>query len=247
MLRVRLGTIGRTLPGDDNAAFLQARIIEVSDPKSSLGKLITRASNTQNKIDARNFVALDPEQERIRTELLIEKIVYEYREGEPLESTVDGFEFIEAVTTLACASEEMSYVALSKGYVGGLYADITTTPYKALFNPSTSSRRLWSLVQLSRRIDKTIKAKADQSSPTQRGLVVHGNRFTLHCIFRRIGKVKDLAASDEIADAVVDDSVADVLSEVGKIIDKDYADAYLAPLFKNVKKCSDIRAKYENL
>ncbi|MBN8988241.1 MAG: hypothetical protein J0H42_08345 [Rhizobiales bacterium] len=153
----------------------------------------------------------------------------------------------EAVTTLACASEEMSYVALSKGHVGGLYADITITPYKALFNPSTSSRSLWSLVQLARRIDKTIKAKVDQSSPTQRGLVVHGNRFTLHCIFRRIGKTDDLKVSDEIADAVVDDAVAHVLSEVGKIIDSDYEDAYLAPLFKNVKKCSDIRLKYEML
>jgi hypothetical protein len=242
-----VGTIGRTLVGDDSAAFLQARIIEVSDPESLLGKQITRASNTQNKIDARNFVALDPEQERIRTELLIEKVGYEYREGEPLESTVDGFEFIEAVTTLACASEEMSYVALSKGYVGGLYADITTTPYKALFNPSTKSRRLWSLVQLARRIDKTIKAKADQSSPTQRGLVVHGNRFTLHCIFRRIGKSEDLNASDGIADPAVDSAVAHVLSEVEQIIDKDYADAYLAPLFKNVKKCADIRLKYEKL
>src|SRR4030081_2511787 len=91
----------------------------VSDPESLLGKKITKASNTQNKIDARNFVALDPEQERIRTELLIEKVAYEYREGEPLESTVDGFDFLEAVTTLACASDEMSFVALSKGYVGG--------------------------------------------------------------------------------------------------------------------------------
>jgi AIPR protein len=148
-----VGTIGRTLENGESSAFLQARIIVVSDPDSLLGKRITRASNTQNKIDARNFVALDLEQERIRTELLIDKINYEYREGEPLESTVDGFEFIEAATTLACASDEMSYVALAKGYVGGLYADITSTPYKALFNPSTSSKRLWSLVQLARRID----------------------------------------------------------------------------------------------
>jgi AIPR protein len=239
-----VGTIGRTLAGENNSSFLQARIIEVSDPESSLGKQITRASNTQNKIDARNFVALDPEQERVRTELLIEKVVYEYREGEPLESTVDGFEFIEAVTTLACASEEMSFVALSKGYVGGLYADITTTPYKALFNPSTSSRTLWSLVQLSRRIDKAVKMKAD-ASPTQRGIVVHGNRFLMHCAFRRIGTANDLAASDAIKDAVVEDAVASVLSGVGKIVDDDYADAYLAPLFKNVKKCTDIRSKFE--
>jgi hypothetical protein len=216
----------------------------VNDPDSLLGKKITKASNTQNKIDARNFVALDPEQERIRTELLIEKVAYEYREGEPLESTVDGFDFLDAVTTLACASDEMSFVALSKGYVGGLYVDITTTPYKALFNPSKSSRRLWSLVQLSRRFDKIIKMKAG-GSPTQRGIVVHGNRFVSHFIFRQIGKTSDLVASDKIKDKVVEDAVLRVLSSVEKIIDKDYADAYLAPLFKNVKKCTDIRSKLE--
>jgi len=238
-----VGTIGRTLTGD-SSSFLQARIIEVSDPESSLGKQITKASNTQNKIDARNFVALDPEQDRIRTELLIEKVAYEYREGEPLESTVDGFDFLEAVTTLACSSDEMSFVATSKGYIGGLYVDITATPYKALFNPSTSSRRLWSLVQLSRRIDKMVKSKAD-GSPTQRGIVVHGNRFISHCILRQIGKTADLTASDAINDKTIEDAVTRVLSGVGKIIDKDYADAYLAPLFKNVKKCTDIRTKLE--
>ncbi|WP_426440173.1 AIPR family protein [Bradyrhizobium genosp. P] len=224
---------------------MQARIIEVNDPDSSLGKQITKASNTQNKIDARNFVALDPEQDRIRTELLIEKVAYEYREGEPLESNVDGFDFLEAVTVLACASNEISFVALSKGYVGGLYVDITTAPYRALFNPSTSSRRLWSLIQLSRRIDKIVKTKSD-GSPTQRGVVVHGNRFIVHCIFRQIGSLSDLAASDLIKDAEIDSAVSKVLSGVGKIIDKDYADAYLAPLFKNVKKCTDIRTKLEN-
>jgi hypothetical protein len=240
-----VGTIGRTLGGEESPSFLQARIIVVDDPDSSLGKRITRASNTQNKIDARNFVALDPEQERIRTELLIEKVNYEYREGEPLESTVDGFEFIEAVTTLACAGDEVSYVALSKGYVGGLYADITTSPYKALFNPTTSSKRMWSLVQLTRRIDKTIKSLSDQSSPTQRGIVVHGNRFVMHCILRRISKGADLLKGDEIEDAVIEDAVKNVLLGVGKVIESTYADAYLAPLFKNVKKCTDIRARYE--
>jgi hypothetical protein len=97
---------------------------------------------------------------------------------------------------------------------------------------------------LSRRIDKTIRTNAD-ASPTQRGIVVHGNRFISHCIFRRIGKSSDLDASDIIKDEVVEDAVMRVLSGVSKIIDKDYADAYLAPLFKNVKKCTDIRFKLE--
>lgn len=34
---------------------------------------------------------------------------------------------------------------------------------------------------------------------------------------------------------------------VGKVIESNYPDAYLAPLFKNVKKCSDIRKKYEGV
>jgi AIPR protein len=41
-----VGTIGRTFDIDQSSAFLQARIIEVDDPDSSLGKQITRASNT---------------------------------------------------------------------------------------------------------------------------------------------------------------------------------------------------------
>jgi len=240
-----VGTIGRSLAGDKSDAFLPARIIVVDDPESSLGKQITRASNTQNKIDARNFVALDSEQERIRTELLIEKVNYEYREGEPLESTVDGFEFIEATTTLACASNEMSYVALSKGYVGGLYADITAPPYKALFNPSTSSRRLWNLVQLSRRIDKAIKSLSDQSSLTERGIVVHGNRFIMHCILRNIAESKDISKNDEIEDLMIEKAVKHALSGVREVVESTYNDAYLAPLFKNVKKCADIRSRYE--
>ncbi len=241
-----VGTIGRTLIDDSSGSFLQARLIVVDDPESSLGKRITRASNTQNKIDARNFVALDSEQERIRTELLIEKVSYEYREGEPLESTADGFEFIEAVKTLACAGGDMSYVALAKGYVGGLYADITAAPYKALFNSSTSSRYLWSVVKLARRVDKAIRTAPDQS-PTARGIIVHGNRFVMHCILRRLSLNGDLAHGDAISNEAVDEAVNHVLIGVGNVVKENYADAYLAPLFKNVGKCSDIRAKYEGV
>jgi hypothetical protein len=140
----------------------------------------------------------------------------------------------------------MSHVALSKGYVGGLYADITAAPYRSLFNPATSSKRVWSLVQLARRIDKTVKTLVDQTSPIQRGIVVHGNRFTMHCIMRRIGKANDLSQSEEIGDKEIENATTHVLSSVNKIIEKSYSDAYLAPLFKNIRKCSDIRSKCES-
>jgi hypothetical protein len=139
----------------------------------------------------------------------------------------------------------MSYVALAKGYVGGLYADITAAPYKALFNAATSSRRLWSLVQLERRIDKAVKTLSDQASPTERGIVVHGNRFIMHCVIRRVSSSGDISNSAEISDSIIEDAVKHVLAGVRAVIESTYRDAYLAPLFKNVKKCSDIRRRYE--
>jgi hypothetical protein len=237
------GTIGRELINKDSPAFLQARVIVVEDPNSALWQQITRASNTQNRIDSRNFVALDPEQERIRTELLMERVNYEYREGEPLDSSVDSFEFIEAITTLACATNEISYVALAKGYIGGLYAETSATPYKALFNPSTSSKRLWSLVLLSRRVDRALKAAHDPTSNKQRGIIVHGNRFLTHSMFKQLGKTHSLDESTAIHDDEITKAATLVMSIVTPVVVKYYDDAYPAPLFKNVKKCSDILVK----
>lgn len=236
-----VGTIGRSGSSEESTAVVQVRVIKVADADSTLGRSITRASNTQNRIDARNFVALDPEQERIRTELLLNKVNYEFREGEPLESLVDGFDFIEAITVLACSSDEISYVAMAKGYVGGLYANIETTPYKALFNGSTSSGRMWSLVKLARRIDKELKAAYDQTSNIERGIVVHGNRFTLHCVISRLTSTGKIESSDAISDKTVRSVAKGALKDIREIIEVEYPEAYLARLFKNVGKCTHIR------
>jgi hypothetical protein len=238
-----VGTIGKELQDEKSTAFLHARIIELDDPSSPLGQLITRASNTQNKIDARNFVALDPEQERIRVELLVSDVSYEYREGEPLDSSTDGFDFIEAIVALACSGTEVSHVATAKGYVGGLYADITAPPYRALFNSGTSSAKLWSVVKLGRRIDQAVKAIYNRTSTVQKGIVVHGNRFLSHAIFAELSKTHDLSKSDQILDPDVYKASCDMLSRLEAILKVDYRDSYLAPLFKNVGKCTSIKAK----
>ena len=46
-------------------------------------------------------------------------------------------------------------------------------------------------------------------------------------------------------DSDINDATKHVLVGVLKVIETTYSDAYLAPLFKNVKKCADIRSKYE--
>jgi hypothetical protein len=64
-------------------ARVNVRFIAVgSDASDTLGNAITKATNTQNRINRQDFVSLDPEQQRLRTELSIEGIVYNYKSGE---------------------------------------------------------------------------------------------------------------------------------------------------------------------
>ena len=241
-----VGTIGRSNLPPDSTAVVQARIILVEEIDDVTGRTITRASNTQNRIDARNFVALDPVQDRIRSELLLDGVSYEFREGEPTEGGTSSFDFIDAIVTLACASAEISYVALAKGYIGGLYSDITTAPYKALFNTGTESKKLWVLVQLSRRIDTSIKKQFDDPSATERGIMVHGNRFTLHCALRGLSKLRAIDPGAQFTDDEIDQVAKSTVHLTRDAIDAHYEGAYLAPLFKNVSKCTDLRQKIED-
>jgi AIPR protein len=106
---------------------------ETADP---LGNAITKATNTQNRINRQDFVALDPEQQRLRTELSIEGVIYNYKSGEgtirdPKTSDID-----EATVALACASPELGHSTQAKREIGKLWEDTAKAPYKALFNPS---------------------------------------------------------------------------------------------------------------
>ena len=174
---------------------------------------------------------------------MVDGVSYEYREGEPLDSSTDSFDFIEAIIALACSGNDISLVATAKGYVGGLYSDISTAPYKSLFNSSTNSSRLWSIVQLGRRIEAAVRAKYDKSSTTQKGLVVHGNRFLAHAIFSELAKKHELARSQDIPEDHIKKVASSLLKKIESVLTSEYPDSYLAPLFKNVSKCVNIKSK----
>jgi hypothetical protein len=67
----------------------------------------------------------------------------------------------------------------------------------------------------------------------------------MHCILRRIEAGNDLSKNDEIDESEIELAVKHVFAGVREVIDSTYPDAYLAPLSKNVKKCTAIRSKYE--
>ena len=134
---------------------------------------------------------------------------------------------------------------MAKGYVGGLYADLSAPPYKALFNAGTSSKRLWSLVCLSRRVDAALRQHHSPDQVVERGMVVHGNRLLLHLTLRRLKASYDISVSDMISEMAINEAAKLTIDKVRLVLENEYKDAYLAPLFKNVGKCANIRTRVE--
>jgi AIPR protein len=86
---------------------VQIRFIAVGNgQQASLGDEITKATNTQNRINPKDFVSLDPEQSRLRTEMMIEGIFYNYKSGDGTIRDQRTTDIEEATVALACAKPQ---------------------------------------------------------------------------------------------------------------------------------------------
>ncbi len=244
-----VGCIGETAGTNPDAlgnARVGVRLISLARCPEGFGTNITRAANTQNRIERRDFAALDPEQERLRKELQLELgKTYFYKSGDTPGSPADGCTIEEATVALACASEDISLAVQAKREVGKLWEDIARPPYKLLFNGSLTALRMWRLVEILRIVDTTLKQEQDAKSGRQRMVAVHGNRFVLHHVCRLIGV--DSFDSSQIdfdeAKAKSQTMTPSVLDVLFTHVEKEFPGAYTNSLFKNATKCKTLSEK----
>lgn len=237
-----VGTItekNKTNPGNVEKIRIWVRIFEVEDDNEQESKKITRTNNTQNRIDSRDFVSLDPQQTRIKNELAIENINYVFRSGEFLEKDEIGFDLNEAVVTKACLQDEVSYSVQAKREISKLWNDIDKTPYKLLFNGSTNAIELSKEVFILQRIEKLISQKKKETSGRDKLFVTHGNRFILHLVFTKL-KQEDILHT-EITDDKISATFKEAHDELYAEVEELYSESNLGSLFKNNSKCKLIK------
>jgi len=219
------------------------RIILLKGAPQGFGNEVTKTNNFQNRIDQRDFVAQDPEQSRLRQEMAVEGIDYQYVRSEDVSPTSNSCELIELTTALACASGDSNLVVQVKAGIGRIYADLDKAPYKALFNSSTSGARAFNAILVHRTIDNWIEKKKKtivKKSGTVWGVLVHGNRILAACVFSKFNGSK-LVQSIEAFSSSFKPNDAEALCEAAyskmvAAIEKHYADKILASLFKNQSK-----------
>lgn len=216
------------------------RVILLKDAPQGFGSEVTRTNNLQNRVEPRDFVAQDPEQKRLRQEMAIEGIDYQFVRSDDTTPTATACELVEVTTALACATGESSHAVQIKTGIGRFFGDLKKSPYKTLFNPMTSGAKAFNSTVLLREIERWIDGKkpniSRKSGPLW-GVLVHGNRVLAASVFKQIGIEKLSQPISDFNKNIVSLNVAIICDDVYKkmvdAIDTHYSGKFLAVLFKN--------------
>lgn len=236
-----VGTIVGAAQKDQNqlaAARVLVRLISLDNCPPNFADELTRATNTQNRIERRDFAALDPNQKRLRTELLLEcQKEYAYQSGENAPSESVGCTLDDAAVALACAMSDVGLSVQAKREVGMLYEDIAKAPYVQLFNAGTTAKQLWHAVGTLRAIDAELRELQTGRSRKEQLIAIHGNRFISHLVFQKLRNGgKDMPDPTGVVPRIRELTKA-MLDLTIKLVNDQHSGAYPASLFKNASKC----------
>lgn len=238
-----IGSIFSENPRAISSAKIFIQMIDLGDADEKQVTQITKLSNTQNRIEGKDFASLDPNQERLRMELNLGGIQYLYKSGAKIEDPERQISLDETIISQACALSDLSVVALVKRNVGALTDNIEKPPYKLLFNGRTDSFSLYNGVQVLRAVESCIAQNEPEATGRRRLVLVHGNRFLLHVIFKKLKNIDDFntryCGKDEIND-IVSAMFLEVWNSVYDSMEEHFPEAYPAHIFKNVGRLKDL-------
>ena len=133
-------------------------------------------------MERKDFVTLDPTQERLRQDFFLDSVQYIFKSGDQKEGQ-NAITIEEATSALACASGNLNYAILAKKEIGKLWERTDAVPYLDLFPTDVSAQKIYRTVGICRAIDEALsphrKARGDE-----RNLAVHGNKIIQHLVFK---------------------------------------------------------------
>lgn len=241
-----IGSIFLEKPEQLSKAFVMIQIIDLSSASEETAIQITKLSNTQNKIESKDFVTLDPEQERIRSELAFSHYTYLYKSGDKLSDPNTQVSLDEALVALACVNADISFSTLAKRNVGALAEDITKAPYKVLFNASTNSYLILNSILILREVEQYLQAKKGVLVGKEKLVCIHGNRFIAHHVLQTLKSESGFSAEvikKENVKVQIISLIDKAIPEIAFYIAELYSESYPANIFKNITKCTEIRKK----
>lgn len=230
---------------DNTSAFI--KIISLENCPDGFGTKITKASNTQNKIDKKDFVSLDPQQGRIKTELALEGITYHFKRTD-LNVILDNENYTieEATISLACFNSDVSLAVQAKREIGKLWDDISKKPYIDLFNPETRSFELIRTIKVFRLVNEILLELQKASFGREKSHYIHSNRFILHIILNSIPRDSILNPNfdfDTILNENFRQSIKDNIENSKNLVEFKYPNSLIHQVYRNFNKCRELKVE----
>lgn len=223
------------------------RIISLENCPDDFDKRVTVATNTQNKIEKKDFVSLDINQQRLKTECLLEGLNYHFkRDDNPINPNDKNYYLEEATISLSCFNHDIDLATLAKREISTLWTDTKNPPYKYIFNDDLTAQKLIKIISLFRIIEKEIKEGMWGYNEFDTLIQIHGNYSIAHLVFQDINKELINNPNSKI-DASVEQLVKELTTKYRKkVVDKFhqmFKGKFPPTLFKNAQMVSSLRDK----
>lgn len=159
------------------------------DCPDDFGRRVTAATNTQNRVEDRDFAALDPVQIDLSNRFPLEVVGRTYtlkRSGNLLPSPLSGCDVEEAALALLCAQGTPEQIAEAKQDTRVLWRPREDPPYRRLFGADPPAHRVWRSVLLTRRVQERITELAQQREGRAASIAEHGRLLIVHLVFQLV-------------------------------------------------------------
>ncbi|PVC85447.1 abortive phage infection protein [Streptomyces sp. CS090A] len=172
---------------DAGFAKVGVRII-VTGGAEEFAKRTTKATNRQNHIEPRDFIALDPVQAALMEEIKAELgLDYSVRRGELEPPAESGCSVVEAACALACAHPHSQYAARIASSLDVLWERGSQGVYDVLFRPQPTAYQLWNSVLVLRAVRRCLHELRARFEGRGAAVVEHGAFLIAHLAFRELG------------------------------------------------------------
>lgn len=205
-------SVQRAIEASDDAASARVGVrVIVTGGASDFSSRTTKATNRQNQVEPRDFVALDPVQAEIRADLRAELgKSYSVKRGEMQPAPETGCSLDEAAVALAYAHPNAEYASRTANSLSTLWERGSKGTYDILFRPQPSASQVWRSVLTVRRVRECMHELRPKYEALPAAILEHGTHLLCHLVFRALG-------TDGIDDPAVDwetDALSRVLETV---------------------------------
>ena len=226
-------------PEKVNEANVFVKIISLENTPTNFDKNITIASNTQNKIEKRDFVSLDIQQTRLINEFFLCGYKYHVkRDDKELLKNKENYYFEEATISLACFQENVDFSTYAKREIGKLWED---NSYNTLFNDKLNVNVLVNLISIYREIENYIK----NLNTNERQICSHALYLISNLVFGKVGREKLLNPSFDCTEYIKSSFKNDInkysLRLVQVYIEIFPTNRFPLSIFKNFNYCRKIK------